>query len=378
MNRLFSILPLLLICWTTQALAHQPASSYILLQVDESEASPLALSWRVHVRDLAAAVSMDDDGDGAVSWQEVQRAETEIQNFFRRSVRIRSGSMVCSPEQPPPLALRKLYDGLYLSLDMPLTCDLAETVTVEVDAFFEADPLHRTIVSLMNAGVPISQQVLASAKDVASFESAAASTKSSGTFTTFVYQGIWHIAIGLDHILFVLTLLLSVVLVKTGHAWQPARSSRPVLLQTLKLVTAFTVAHSITLSLSVLGWIQASAIWVESIIALSVAVVALNNIRPVLAERLWIVTFMFGLIHGLGFASVLLDLGLPASARGLALLAFNIGVELGQLLLVALALPPLLRLRHLPAYTRWIMPALSVMIAIMAGYWVAERTGLIN
>ncbi|GAA3968490.1 HupE/UreJ family protein [Allohahella marinimesophila] len=384
MSRPLLMLTCLLLGWTSLSFAHQPASSYILLQAQADEAgskgSVLHLSWRVHVRDLATSVALDNNGDGAVNWLEVRQADARIRRFFQDSVRITAGSTVCSPSEPPPLALRTLYDGLYLSFDTPLDCIIAADAVIDVSAsaFFTSDPLHRTIVSVSGPGWPSLQQVLASSEDEAEFETAADSATTADIFTTFIYQGIWHIAIGLDHILFVFALLLTVVLVKEGHSWRPARSNRAVFLQTLKLVTAFTVAHSITLSLSVLGLIQGSAVWVESIIALSVAVVALNNIRPILSDRLWAVTFIFGLIHGVGFASVLLDLGLPPEARGLALLAFNIGVECGQLLLVVLVLPLLLALRHWLPYRRWIMPVLSLMIALMAVYWIGERTGVMS
>ena len=382
MSRLLSMLSILLICCAPLTFAHQPASSYILLQLNGAAAevndTRLSLSWRINVRDLAAAIALDRDGNGAVTWLELEQAEAEIQSFFLSNIHVSAGSAACRPSAPPPLALRKLYDGLYLSLDSPFKCLAVGPVEISASAFFESDPLHRTIVSFSGPSVPASQQVLDSPESQATFATVAVSTTGSSTFTTFVYQGIWHIAIGLDHILFVLALLLTVVLVKQGRSWQPAPSSQAVLMQTLKLVTAFTVAHSITLSLSVLGLIQASAVWIESIIALSVAVVAVNNIRPVLSDRLWTVTFLFGLIHGVGFASVLLDLGLPSGARGLALLAFNIGVELGQLLLVLVVLPPLLTLRHLPIYRRWTMPALSLMIGVVAVYWIGERTGLLS
>ena len=141
----------------------------------------------------------------------------------------------------------------------------------------------------------------------------------------------------------------------------------------LKVVTAFTVAHSITLSAAALGWVSLPSRLVESVIAASVVLAALNNVRPVIEERRWLMAFVFGLIHGFGFASVLADLGLPRNALLLALVGFNLGVEAGQLAIVAAFLPLAFLLRATPLYRRGIMTGGSVLIAVVAGIWLLER-----
>ena len=141
----------------------------------------------------------------------------------------------------------------------------------------------------------------------------------------------------------------------------------------LRIVTAFTLAHSITLSLAALSVIALPSRLVESTIALSVVLAALNNLWPVVAGRRWAVAFGFGLIHGFGFASVLADLGLPRDALVLALVGFNLGVEAGQLAIVALFLPLAYGLRRSWAYRRMIFLGGSVLIALVAAVWMAER-----
>ena len=116
-------------------------------------------------------------------------------------------------------------------------------------------------------------------------------------------------------------------------------SFKPAFWEVCKIITAFTLAHSITLSLAVLGIVNLPSRWVESVIAASVLLVALHNLYPVIQARLWIVTFVFGLIHGLGFASVLLDLEIPGTSLLLALAGFNLGVETGQIAIVGILLP---------------------------------------
>ena len=192
-------------------------------------------------------------------------------------------------------------------------------------------------------------------------------------FLDFAREGVWHIWIGFDHILFLLSLLLPAVLVASSATRARADAFAPVLIDVLKVVTAFTVAHSITLSLAALSVVQLPSRFVESAIALSVVLAAINNIRPIVRERRWLVAFSFGLIHGFGFASVLADLGLPQEALLLALVAFNLGVEAGQLAIVCAFLPVAYALRATIFYRRIVLHAGSAAIAAIAAVWLAER-----
>ena len=140
-----------------------------------------------------------------------------------------------------------------------------------------------------------------------------------------------------------------------------------------KVVTAFTLAHSVTLTLATLGLVSLPSRLVESAIACSVVLAALNNVWPIVRQRLWLLAFGFGLLHGLGFAGALLDLGLPAHAMVVPLLAFNLGVELGQLAIVALLLPLIFALRETSLYPRLMLRAGSSAIAVLGGLWLVER-----
>jgi len=141
----------------------------------------------------------------------------------------------------------------------------------------------------------------------------------------------------------------------------------------VKVVTAFTVAHSITLSLAALSVVTLPSRWVESAIALSVVLAALNNIWPVVYGKRWAIAFCFGLIHGFGFASVLADLGLPQESLLIALVAFNLGVELGQLVIVGIFLPVAYRLRATAFYQRVLVVYGSAAIALIASLWLVQR-----
>jgi hypothetical protein len=163
------------------------------------------------------------------------------------------------------------------------------------------------------------------------------------------------------------------VLVATTRGWAPVERFTEAFWDVFKVVTSFTVAHSVTLSLAALSVIELPSRLVETAIAFSVLLAAANNIRPVVYGRRWIVAFVFGLIHGFGFASVLSDLGLPQEALLTALVGFNLGVEVGQLAIVTAFLPFAYAMRRTVLYRRVILVGGSAIIAVVAAAWMAER-----
>lgn len=180
------------------------------------------------------------------------------------------------------------------------------------------------------------------------------------SFSAFVLLGIRHILGGYDHLLFLLGLFLAC------ERWRTL----------VVIVSCFTVAHSLTLALATLGYVHLPARIVEPGIAATIAFVGLENLfRPHEPRGRWIYAFAFGLIHGLGFASVLIDLGLGSDRRSLLvpLFSFNLGVELGQLVVAALVLPLLWRLKRHPAFARRGVPALSALVALAGLCWFCER-----
>jgi hydrogenase/urease accessory protein HupE len=171
--------------------------------------------------------------------------------------------------------------------------------------------------------------------------------------------GIEHIATGYDHLVFLLGLLV------VGGTFRSV----------VKIVTSFTVAHSITLALATLDVIRFPATVIEPIIAASIIYVGIENLVRRDLDRRWRLAFAFGLIHGCGFASVLRELGIGANGSGVAmpLLSFNLGVELGQITLAAVVLPVIWQLRQRPAFEPRYVPACSALIALAGGYWLVER-----
>lgn len=189
----------------------------------------------------------------------------------------------------------------------------------------------------------------------------------------FVREGVVHIWIGYDHILFLITLLLASVVVSAGRDFHAVDRLRPAMINLITVVTLFTVAHSITLALAMKGWVTLPSRIVESVIALSIVVVALNNIYPFMRRNVWLLVFGFGLFHGLGFANVLMELAVNRQSRIMGLIGFNVGVEIGQIAIVMVIFPVLYWLRQRPWYNFLVLKAGSALIALVGLWWLFTR-----
>ncbi len=259
-------------------------------------------------------------------------------------------------------------DGAYAVLQLRASCSSATAaLDLKYHFLFDSDPTHRGLISFKQAGNTYS---LIASPDTRYIRFDAESSTTVTVLMDYLTEGIWHIWIGFDHILFLLTLLLPAVLVFRHREWQAVEPVRPALLDVIKIVTAFTLAHSITLALAVFEVVTLPSRLVESVIALSVLVTALNNLRPIFSASRWLFAFVFGLIHGFGFAGVLVDLGLPDNALTVALLGFNIGVELGQLAIVALVFPLAVFIRHTRFYRNWVLTGGSAAASLLATVWL--------
>jgi hypothetical protein len=188
-----------------------------------------------------------------------------------------------------------------------------------------------------------------------------------------VWQGVLHIWGGIDHVLFLLALLLPTVLMLRDAAWRPVVEFKSALWNVLKVVTVFTVAHSVTLLLAALGFLDVPSRFVESVIALSIILVAVNNITGTIREGALLVVLTLGLFHGLGFASVMAHLPFRMESLVKAVVGFNIGVELGQLAIVATLFPLLFLLRKMPLYIPVVLKGGSVVLILISSAWFVQR-----
>jgi hypothetical protein len=175
-------------------------------------------------------------------------------------------------------------------------------------------------------------------------------------------------------VLFLLCLLLPSVMRRTPTGWQPVERLSQAVLPVAAIVTAFTLAHSITLGLAAMKWVSLSPAFIEPAIAVTIALAALDNLWPIFRGRRALVTFAFGLIHGFGFAGVLAELNLPPAQFAWALLQFNLGIEVGQLIIVMVAIATLYFVRRRNGYSAWVIRGGSYAAMLVAVLWFVERT----
>jgi hypothetical protein len=349
------------------AWAHKPSDSYLTLRVEPGKIDG---QWDIALRDLDHAIGLDADDNGEITWGELRASHPEIAAYALARLQVAGDDQACALSAGEQL-VDQHSDGAYAVLRFTVACAQPPTVLrIGYRLFADTDPQHRGLLRLETVGASRSA-IFSPEAPQQTF--ALATPGRWAQFVAYARDGVWHIWIGYDHILFLLSLLLPAVGAWRARHWQAVASFREASVDVVKIVSAFTLAHSITLSLATLGWVALPSRWVESAIAASVVLAALNNLFPLVHGRRWAVAFAFGLVHGFGFASVLADLGLTQSTLALALVGFNLGVEAGQLAIVAAFLPLAFALRHGRIYRWGLFGAGSALIALLASVWLAER-----
>ena len=358
------------------ALAHSSSNSYLTLS---APAGSLTLRADLHLRDVDLLFDLDADRDGQVTWGETHLRQAELASWLDQGLQLSAAGQKCQLGTAD-LQASQHADGTYLSAQWTPNCpglsDLASAnLSLRYGLMFAQDSLHRGLLKVDLPGLQTSALLSPERPEA---QVSRADSSAWRVFGRYIVEGVWHIWIGIDHIVFLLSLLVLAPLLLSRHRitqWPAAQQARPVLMDVLAVVTAFTVAHSITLGLTIMEWLTPPPDLVEPAIALSVVLAALNNLLGINSLKRWRLAFVFGLVHGFGFASVLLDLGLPASALVAALGGFNVGVELGQLAIVGVFLPIAWLLRHTRFY-RWVIVAGgSAAIVVLGLFWTLDRIG---
>ena len=361
-------LALLLLFASLAAQAHKPSDSYLHLNIDGARVTG---QWDIALRDLEQAIGLDANGDGDITWGELRARQADIAAYALARLRIEGDAKNC-PLVVTGHQVDRHSDGAYEVLRFAADCAGAPAaIEIGYKLFFDFDAQHKGLLNLEYQG-RVQSLVFTAEQPKQRFE--LGELTAMRQFLSYGHDGVWHIWIGYDHILFLLSLLLPAVLMRERRRWLPLARFGDAFWDVFKIVTAFTVAHSITLSLAALGVISLPSRLVESAIAASVLLAALNNLWPLVGGRRWVVAFAFGLIHGFGFASVLTELGLPRDALVLALVGFNLGVEAGQLAVVAAFLPLAYYLRASWFYRRMVLFGGSVAIVAVAMVWLLERS----
>ncbi len=364
-----TIVLVVLVSISSQAFAHKASDSYLKIKGGQTE---LELQWHIAIKDLELMIGVDSNRDGDVTWGELKQKQSAISAYALSHV---SFSIDGSQRN---LKVREMLftehsDGGYAVLALNTgAAGSSEQFEIEYSFLFDADPTHRGLVLYENNDASATY-VLSSSNPSIEFEAGDASLWS--TFVDYTKEGVWHIWIGFDHILFLISLLLPAVLLREKKRWVPVEQFKPAFYSVSKIVTVFTIAHSITLWLAVMEYVTLPSQWVESAIAFSIIVTAFNNLFPILKIPGWAIAFVFGLIHGFGFANVLLDLGLSSVTLGISLFGFNLGVELGQIAIVAVFLPIAFLFRKTKFYEIVVLKLGSILIACIAAIWMLERIG---
>ncbi|MEM7199279.1 MAG: HupE/UreJ family protein [Planctomycetota bacterium] len=310
--------------------------------------------------DVAATGNVDPNRDGALDAAELAAHGDAVIEMLCDNVELAIGGAPCAVQR----AAVRLADNRDVVLDLSFGTvpeAVGDSLGWRVGVLSQMARGHRHWAVLASArGAPLAEALLSATSPQLLGRADAAPPAPFDLALEFVGLGVEHILIGYDHILFLLGLLA------VGGGWLAAA----------KVITAFTVAHSVTLAGASLGLVQLPGALVEAVIAGSVVFVGLDNLRRGTPSRRWLCAFGFGLVHGFGFASVLAELGL-AGAGGVVvpLLAFNAGVEIGQLAIAAAALPALAWLGRRCGPGR-VRAGLSVAVAAAGAYWLIERTVL--
>ena len=336
------------------ATAHELRTAYVSI---EAEADTLRTNVLIAVVDLSSVLKLDSDQDGEVTMAELDPHRERATRLLAKHVEVKLDGQVV-PQSPGGSDFSVAVGGHVLFRQhlvaplrqAPKRIDLRTTLFDDFGQGFK-------VLARITQGEQSSEEVLSGSEAVFTFSAAKAEQGGVDRPSwSFIRLGIEHIFIGIDHILFLLALIV------LGGRFRDL----------IKIVTAFTVAHSVTLAVAALGLFHPPGRLIESAIALSIVYVAGENLVIQKTDWRWVITAAFGLIHGFGFANVLAELGLPRQGLVLSLLAFNLGVEIGQVCIVALMWPLVVLLSRLPR-RRLAVSAVSVLIGLIGLGWFIER-----
>jgi hydrogenase/urease accessory protein HupE len=342
--------------------AHDPGLSTAIVHLTQNY---IEITLGFSIVDTAELVVIDKDRDAHISKKELEDASLELQKMGTNALDVKlDGRSIM------PAGVKCTFDPSD-NASVTITFNTSQYSKLELRSKWLAllQPGHRQFMSIEGPdGKVLAERLLSANSDSVTIqmdpvESMPAEVVRNNSFADFLVMGIKHIWTGYDHLLFLFGLLI----VTRNFA------------SSFKIITCFTIAHSITLAVATLSLVRFSSRIVEPLIAASIVYVGIENlVRGDDPKGRWLLTFAFGLVHGFGFASVLRELGVGSNGSSIAipLVSFNLGVELGQIAIAALVLPVIWKLRAKPVFiSRWV-PACSVLVALLGGYWFVQRVWL--
>ena len=367
---------MLLLAGRLPVLAHDPGLSTGQLRLVRGH---LEVELTLAQADVAVLTPLDANADGQVSPDEWTSAQASLNRLAGEALNVQVQNQIVAVSsasaRPDP------SNNVHFMATFPVPQPGA--LTCRSDLLFRLPRGHRQFVTVLDASGRIQSETLLSAGQAninlegrdtqvpdlpcgireqnSRSSSLQQGSAPASTFGGFLALGLEHILTGFDHLLFLFALLLMA----------------PGLRQAAGIITSFTVAHSITLSLATLNVVHLSPRVVEPLIAASIVYVGVENlVRRERVHGRWLLTFVFGLVHGFGFAGVLREMGVTSGSTGIAtpLFAFNLGVETGQLAIAAAALPLLWQARQAPGFVRYAMPLCSSLVVALGAWWFLGRT----
>jgi hypothetical protein len=339
--------------------AHQSSFSY--LNFDFNKTKPV-LKWEIGVLLLEKAINLDEDKNKKVTIYELTQNKKKIIKYIQEHFKLKLNNQLFTLNIKNFEIEQHKHDR-YIIIDIPLKMEV-KNIDIDYNLFFDIDPLYRCFVTIQDIKNK-SLNTLFSVNKHINIDIEGHKTDLIKNLKEFFIEGIWHIWLGIDHILFLLMLIIPSV--------KYIDKFKPLFFEILKIVTAFSIAHSITLILSALGILFIPSQFIEVTIAISVLLTAFNNIFEKIKGLSWQIAFGFGLIHGFGFANALTELELPQDIYIYLLFIFNLGIEFGQLMIVTIVLPLLFILRKSKIYSIWILKIGSLLTIFISIIWISER-----
>jgi hypothetical protein len=358
----------------TEGRAHNLGESYLYLQVYQDR---IGGRFEIALSDLNPALGLSGT-DREITPENLDERIGFLQDYYLEHVTI-------SSEQGPLPINFTTHDVLevgegfaLLSFDLGGLDEVPDRLTFDYSVLLDEEPGHRGFLLVEHnwATGTFANENRISLVFSPSFHRRELDLTSSGRlrgFLALVHLGAEHMLLGLDHVFFLVALLLPSVMRREGQGWLPLERLRPAFWNVVTIVTAFAAAHAVALTLAALGLVHLPGALVETVIAASTTLAAANILIPLFRGRVWWIIFGLSLFHGMGFAGGLMDLGALEEHLALSVFAFNLGVEVGQVLIVVVLFPLLFLIRRLKVYRKVALPVAAVGMILVSGVWVIER-----
>ncbi|MDX2437621.1 MAG: HupE/UreJ family protein [Acidobacteriota bacterium] len=354
--------------------AHNAGNSYLYLQI-----YPESMSGRFEIAlsDLNPALGLSGT-DLEITADNLDQRIGFLQDYYLDHVTISDDRGPLSIDFTTYDLLNAEGGYVLMPFDLGGLDRVPDTLTIDYSVLFDEDPGHRGFLLVEHnwaTGTFANENRVSLVFGPGSRHQVFDLTSSGRLrgFLALVHLGAEHMVLGLDHVFFLLALLLTVALRRDGGVWQPLEGLKPALWNVLTIVTAFAAAHAVALTLAALGLLRLPEALVETMIAASTTLVALNILLPLFRGRIWWIVFGLSLFHGMGFAGGLMDLGVLDEHLGLSVIAFNLGIELGQIVIVAVLFPLLFAVRRLELYRKVFLKVAAVGLILVSFVWVIER-----